>query len=61
MAANVGRGGYVVTTRSENWLAYQVTVDDQTLSKVAEVLGIEPDLRKKLTSEIRSIYIFRGR
>jgi len=61
MAENVARGGYVVTTKSENWLAYHVTVNDDTLLKVAEILGVQPELRKTLTPEVRSIYIFRGK
>jgi hypothetical protein len=37
-----------------------VKVDDQTLLKVAEILGIPQADRDKLVSEIRSIYIYRG-
>jgi hypothetical protein len=55
----VAYGGYVVTTKNQTYVG-KVKVDDQTLLRVAEILGIPKVDRDKLISEIRSIYIYRG-
>lgn len=63
MAANTPRGGFVITMNHNNSVG-QMPVNDETLRKVAEALGIPQragnlDIEKRL-SEIKSIYIFRG-
>ena len=51
-------GGYIVTT-SDSTLRHHANINDETLKKVAELLGIPKAERGKL-SNIRSISIFRG-
>jgi hypothetical protein len=52
-------GGYVITTSRESHY-HIANVDEQTLQKVAELLGISKAERDRLISDTRSIYIFRG-
>jgi len=52
-------GGYVVTT-TDRTLVRKVVVDEQTLDKIAELLGIPKAERDRLISDTRSIYIYRG-
>jgi uncharacterized protein YaaQ len=59
MGEFVAHGGFVVTTNTTNFVG-RVKVDDQTLLKVAEILGIPTASRDRLISEIRSIYLYRG-
>jgi hypothetical protein len=63
MAAHTPRGGFVITDDGDN-IVGQIKVDDDTLRKVAEALGIPQraanlDIAKRI-SDIKSIYIFRG-
>ena len=46
----VAYGGYVVTTKNQTYVG-KVKVDDQTLLRVAEILGIPKVDRDKLISE----------
>jgi hypothetical protein len=57
---SVARGGYVITTKTTNVVG-QVTVDDQLLFRVAEILGIQEARSDQFISEIRSIHIYRGK
>ena len=52
-------GGYVVTTTNRS-LVRDVVVDEQTLDKIAELLGIPKAERDQLIPDTRSIYIYRG-
>jgi hypothetical protein len=63
MATYTPRGGFVITTDNNN-IVGQTKVNDDTLRKVAEALGIPQraanlDIDKRI-SDIKSIYIFRG-
>jgi hypothetical protein len=51
-------GGYIVTT-AEGSAAYQLSVDEETLRKIAEALGISETVREHI-SKAKSIYIYRG-
>jgi hypothetical protein len=55
MGAFVKRGGYVVTTPDKKYVSNS-EVDQPTLKKIAEVLGMKPDEREKLRV-ITSIWI----
>lgn len=63
MATYTPRGGFVITMNHNNSVG-QITVNDDTLRKVAEALGIPQRAANlgldKRISEIKSIYIFRG-
>jgi hypothetical protein len=51
--------GYHVTTGSRH-IVRQVTVDEQTLDRVAEALGIPLAERQQFISDTESIHIYRG-
>jgi hypothetical protein len=65
-------GGFVITTNSNNFVG-KIDVDSRTIKRVADALGIPPKSQdienapdsavtvEQLISEIRSIYIFRGK
>lgn len=55
----VPRGGYVLTA-SDRTLVHKANVDEKTLEKIAELLGIPKAERDELISKTRSIHIFRG-
>jgi hypothetical protein len=63
MAAPVTRGGFVVTTRTNNVVG-QVTVDNNVLLEVVKALGIPqraPNVKiDEGIDQIKSIYIYRG-
>jgi hypothetical protein len=52
-------GGYVLTA-TDGTLVHHANVDDKTLEKVAELLGIPKAKRKQLISKTTSIQIYRG-
>ena len=52
-------GGFVVTTKKGNYVSRQ-EVDEQTLLKVAKVLGIPEDQQQLLASGFTSVFIYRG-
>jgi hypothetical protein len=56
----LGKGGYVVTARDRT-LRHQMDIDEKTLKKVAELLGISKAESEKIISEAESIYIYRGK
>jgi hypothetical protein len=51
--------GYHVQTGSRH-IVRQMTVDEQTLDRVAEALGIPPAERQQFISETESIHIYRS-
>jgi hypothetical protein len=63
MGASVSNGGFVATTKTNNFVGHR-PVDDETFKKIAVALGI-PDETKRgfdsIVSEIVSIYIYRGK
>jgi hypothetical protein len=53
-------GGFIVTTaKSGNYIGHQ-KVDEQSLRKIAEILGIQQTDFNKFASDFTSIYIYRG-
>ena len=55
----VAEGGYVIAA-SDRTLVHKVKVDEKTLKKVAELLGISKGERDQLIATTRSIHIYRG-
>jgi hypothetical protein len=55
----VAEGGYVVTA-SNRTLVHKVKVDDKTLKKIANALGISKADRDQLIASTRAIHIYRG-
>jgi hypothetical protein len=54
----VRRGGFIITTSGGN-LVSNKDIDQETLLKVAELLGIKPAHKQELGQEtIRSIFIY---
>jgi hypothetical protein len=53
-------GGFVVATKKGNKYFKRQQVDEQTLLKVAKVLGIPEDQQKMLASGFTSVFIYRG-
>lgn len=53
-------GGFVITT-CDRHIVGKVTVDEATLDKVAEALGIPLNERQQFISGTNSITIYRGR
>jgi hypothetical protein len=56
----VAGGGYVATTDTRNFVR-SVKINDKKLLEIAKILGIPKAIREKLVSEVRSIYIYRGK
>jgi hypothetical protein len=52
-------GGFAVVT-TEGTLVRKTSVDDQTLNKIADILGISKAERDQLIPVTRSITIYRG-
>ena len=53
------KGGCVLTA-SDGTLVHHSSVDDKTLEKVAELLGVPKAKRKQLVAKTTSIHIFRA-
>jgi hypothetical protein len=53
-------GGCVITT-GDRHIVRQITVDQATLDRVAEALGIPPNERQQFIAGTDSILIYRGR
>ena len=52
-------GGFIVTTKNGNFIKGK-KIDDQTLQKVADLLGISAAEQAQLASDFTSIFIYRG-
>lgn len=52
-------GGYVVTA-SDRTLVHKKSIDEKTLQKIAQLLGIPRAERDQVIAKARSITIYRG-
>ena len=52
-------GGFVVSTKKGKYFKRQ-QVDEQTLLKIAKILGIPEDQQDLLASGFTSVFIYRG-
>jgi hypothetical protein len=52
-------GGFVVSTKKGKYFKRQ-QVDEETLLKIAKVLGIPEDQQGILASQFTSVFIYRG-
>lgn len=59
VADDTGKGGCVIMS-TDGSLVHHSNVDDKTLDKVAELLGIPKAKRKQLISKTRCIHIYRS-
>ena len=52
--------GCAVIRTGNRHITHKIVIDEQTLDRVAEALGIPPHERQQFISDTQAIYIYRG-